>query len=553
MDSRNVDARLEAPPLFRRLAYAAVMDLADDTLVVGAAADLLAVRDMAGKRGAILVRLGEPTIAERLKKLLLLWQVGATSVVVVGPREELDALKKAAKPPIPRGKLHWHGVTDEGERWDDEAKGPLAEHLDAALAPDRAFDWDGYEERFRRSAERNTQQRAFAQRLHGQTPIVTYALLTLNLAMFGLQAALGGIDPSVRLLIRLGGVAPDLVLEGEVWRLVSGAFLHGGVMHLAFNMMVLVILGRFVERLLGPARFLVLYAACAIAGALASTFLMDAPVSVGASGALWGILAAEAVFAFAPGFLPPPMVPLARRTAIINLGLNVFASFRPHIDWAAHAGGGIVGALLLYFVLSRGVPRGERIASAAPTSSRALNGLAAVCAAVLLGGVVLGPTLGGALEPVPTAPVLQRVAIEGAGVSVEIPRDLAPQAAEADGTGRVGQGFGEIFQDPAMVDVAIIPLSPPVPDEALPGELAAITETLSEAPEHATIQTGPTALVDTPLRAAATVSYRYESGVRHDTAIGLTDDHIVRVDVLYWPDADLYAARLARRVAESVR
>ncbi|GAB5543705.1 MAG: hypothetical protein SangKO_034650 [Sandaracinaceae bacterium] len=553
MDSRDVDAQLENAPLFRRLAYSAVMDHADDTLVVAAVEDLVAARDMDGKLGAIVVRLGDPSLAERLGKLLRVWQVGATSIVVIGDEEAAEALKSDAPPPIRRGRLIWHGVSEDGARWDDARKGPLGAKLDDALAPGRALDWESFEDRLRRSVARNTEQRAFAQRLYGTTPIVTYALLTANLMMFGLQAALGGFDPSVRLLIRLGGIEPHSIMNGEVWRLVSGAFLHGGVMHLGFNMMVLVILGRFVERLLGPARFLVLYTACALAGSLASTFLMDAAVSVGASGALWGILAAEAVFAFAPGFLPPPMVALARRTALINLGLNVAASFRPHVDWAAHAGGGLVGALLLYFVLSRGVPRGDRIAHDRPTPLPGQNIVAGLCVALLVGGAVAGPVLGGAFEPAPTAPIYERVVIDGTTATVQVPSSLAPQPAEVgDDSLRVDQSFGDLLHDPASVGVAIISV-PPIPDDTLDLEITSILEALGEAPPSSTVTEGARRRDDTSLRAAASASYRYESDARHDVYIGIAERALIRVDVISWPDGDAFAAGLARHVVESYR
>lgn len=223
---------------------------------------------------------------------------------------------------------------------------------------------------------------------------MTFALLAANLIMFGVQVARGGFDPTVGVLIALGGNEPTRVMQGEVWRLVSSAFLHGGVMHIAFNMLVLWVLGRFVERLVGGARFVILYGASAVAGSVASVLITEPSVSVGASGALWGILAAHAVFAFTPGFLPKAFVPGARRAALWNLGLNVMVSFVPHVDWAAHFGGGLVGAALLFLVLMRGLPRGDALASPGPRSGMALRAVAAVVGLMLAAGAVLGPVMG---------------------------------------------------------------------------------------------------------------------------------------------------------------
>jgi membrane associated rhomboid family serine protease len=187
-------------------------------------------------------------------------------------------------------------------------------------------------------------------------PLATYALLGLLAAFFALEHLLGGSEDG-RVLIRLGALVPELVRAGQWWRLVSCTVLHAGFMHFAFNAYVLLALGSSLERILGTRRFLVLYWTSALAGSAASAALGGYRLSVGASGALWGLLAAEAALALRPrGLLPEPLVPVARRTAAVNLGINVLNSFRPQIDWAAHFGGGVVGALLL---LSGAITRGR--------------------------------------------------------------------------------------------------------------------------------------------------------------------------------------------------
>ncbi|MGE0786438.1 MAG: rhomboid family intramembrane serine protease [Sandaracinaceae bacterium] len=538
-------------PEMRRLAYAAVMLTVDDPQLAAAAPDLIAVLDLAGKRGAIVVELGDrdEELEARLKKLLSVWRVAATSIVVLGDETRGRALIDAAKPTVPRGRLYVHGVLD-GARWDEERSGPLGEKLDAVQSADAELDWATFDARVARSAGRSKQQQAFTTRTQSRQPIATYALLAVNLAFFAAEVALaGGVDANVRLLTRMGGIAPDLVRDGEVWRLVSGTFLHSGVMHVAFNMLVLVILGRFVERLIGSARFLVLYTACALAGSIASTMFVNASVSVGASGALWGILAAQAVFAFAPGFLPDAMVPGAKRAAITNLGLNVLASFRPHVDWAAHAGGGIVGALLLYFVLARGVPRGEAIATEDPTSTGGLRIAAGICACVLAAGAIAGPLLGGALTSMPAAPTYERVTLEAAGASFEIPSGLGAGEVRELGEGARETDFGSVMEDPIVLTIATLPTGP-IPPEQVDAEVSALFEALAHPPEHASVEVSPRRFEDAPIPSVG-VTYLYESELRHDVSIVFTDDGAARVETLYWPDARGYARGVARHVAES--
>lgn len=406
------EASSERFELFRRLAYAAVVELADEVRVVAATPDLLAVAGLDGKQGAVVFLLDplSPTapaaaarpppdrdaaLADRLRHLLLRFPAVQTTVLCVGAETRGKALLESAKPGRTAKRLFLGGFEANGEAWGDAFGGPLAVGLDRVL-DGRALQWAVFEERLRRSDERAEEQTSFAQRLLSRTPWVTYTLIAANAMMFLVQVAVGGEAPNAALLIRLGGVTPWLLERGEWWRLISGAFLHGGLLHLGFNMVVLYVLGRFVERIFGSERFLILYTACAIGGGLASVAFMNAAVSVGASGALWGLLATDGVLAFTPGMLPKNLVPAARRAAMANLGLNFLASFAPHIDWAAHFGGGAIGAALVYGVFARGMPRGAAAVRPTEAAPIGLRALAFGCALLLLTGVIFGPTLGGA-------------------------------------------------------------------------------------------------------------------------------------------------------------
>lgn len=185
-------------------------------------------------------------------------------------------------------------------------------------------------------------------------PRATWGLLAALAVVFALEELWGGSE-TVPTLVRMGGNT-ETTLTGEPWRLLASALLHGGWVHLVMNGFALLMLGSFVERLLGAARYGVLLGAAAVGGSLASA-LAPSPLSVGASGAICGILGAVAVLAWRPGqVIPALLVGTLRRQAVINLVLVLAISFHPQVDAWAHLGGGLVGAALVYSgVLTRGL------------------------------------------------------------------------------------------------------------------------------------------------------------------------------------------------------
>src|SRR6185503_10317274 len=109
---------------------------------------------------------------------------------------------------------------------------------------------------------------------------------------FALQELWGGSE-SGELLYRMGANLGRLGLTQEPWRLLSSAFLHIGVVHLLANMWALYVFGRVLERVLGPARLLVLYGVAALGGGLLSALVHARSLAAGASGAVWGLMCAE--------------------------------------------------------------------------------------------------------------------------------------------------------------------------------------------------------------------------------------------------------------------
>ena len=168
------------------------------------------------------------------------------------------------------------------------------------------------------------------------TPRVTYALIVINVAIFALQF-LQGIDT---LAVDYGMWPIGIAMNGEWWRLATSAFLHGSFLHIAFNMYVLFFLGPTLERILGHARFLILYILAALGGSVASYWFSDMnTVSVGASGAIFGLMGALVVAG--------KRLKYDITQVLVLLGINVVIGFiSPSVDWRAHLGGLVAGALV---------------------------------------------------------------------------------------------------------------------------------------------------------------------------------------------------------------
>lgn len=131
------------------------------------------------------------------------------------------------------------------------------------------------------------------------------------------------------------------VKAGEWYRLATSAFLHDGLIHLAFNMYALAILGLLLEKELGVVRFLLVYALSTLGGALGAIILSPVDLTVGASGAIYGLLGALVVIqrSIQGSFRNSPLMFLL----IINL---LFTFAIPQISVGGHLGGLIVGAAI---------------------------------------------------------------------------------------------------------------------------------------------------------------------------------------------------------------
>lgn len=189
------------------------------------------------------------------------------------------------------------------------------------------------------------------------TPVI-WTLLTLNIAVYVLMwfdraGAGSAVGESIK-LVRWGSNVGPLTLGGQWWRLVTSMFLHGSLLHIAFNMFALYQVGRLVERMFGSLRFIALYMLAGVAGSLASVLWNPHVNSVGASGAIFGIIGGLFAFMRRPDSgVPPTIIKEVRGSLGGFLMFNIAAGLiYPHTDNAAHIGG-LVGGYLAGFLLAR--------------------------------------------------------------------------------------------------------------------------------------------------------------------------------------------------------
>ena len=226
--------------------------------------------------------------------------------------------------------------------------------------------------------------RLIQERLQARTPWVSRSLIGVMALIFVVESVLGA-PRQPEILQAMGALHGPWVAEGQVWRVLSATLLHGSAIHAGLNLYVLYRLGDLVERVVGPARFLLIYVLAGIGGSMASMAMPD-HWSVGASGAIWGVMGAELILGLlGRGKLPEPLRRAMKVAAGQNLLLNLLVSFSPGIDWAAHFGGGVAGAIVM-FALVRGLPDWPE-PGAAPVREPATPSL--VWIGAFLGGVLL--------------------------------------------------------------------------------------------------------------------------------------------------------------------
>jgi membrane associated rhomboid family serine protease len=199
-------------------------------------------------------------------------------------------------------------------------------------------------------------------------PQVTYALIAINVIVFlaeGSKAftlegeASGSLITKGALLgsSELPQLAGQGVAHGQWWRIVTSGFLHENFLHIGFNMLVLYYLGILLEPALGRVKFAVIYAVSLLTGSFGALLVSPHVLTVGASGAIFGIMGAAAVE------LRARQIPLMQSGVGGLILINLIISFTlPGVSWGGHIGGLIGGALAAFVIQLGGRYRTQALA-----------------------------------------------------------------------------------------------------------------------------------------------------------------------------------------------
>ncbi len=177
---------------------------------------------------------------------------------------------------------------------------------------------------------------------------ITPILLNINLFVF-IVMVLAGIHfltPDAGQLFAIGANYGPYTLSGDWWRLLTSTFIHGGIVHLLLNMLALVSVGRQLELMIGRVPFLIAYILCGLSGSLASVWWDGTRVSVGASGAIFGMFGLLLVLMALERKLTWPEKRAMLGNLGIVIGINLMYGMTGGIDNAAHTGGLVAGILI---------------------------------------------------------------------------------------------------------------------------------------------------------------------------------------------------------------
>ena len=215
-------------------------------------------------------------------------------------------------------------------------------------------------------------------RQHSSSMAVTQGIFGINVAVF-IAMALAGVsmlsNPAGEDLVHWGANFGPLTVSGQWWRLLTCVFIHGGLLHIAFNMWCLWDLGRLAESVYGHWTFACVYLITGLSASLASVIWNPSILSVGASGAIFGIAGALISSFYLGEFsLPREAMSGMLRSVVMFVGYNLFfGAVIARTDNAAHIGGLLMGLLL-----------GALIAKVAPAPDDFFRRIAVLLVGVLL-------------------------------------------------------------------------------------------------------------------------------------------------------------------------
>ncbi|HXB92307.1 MAG TPA: rhomboid family intramembrane serine protease, partial [Puia sp.] len=180
---------------------------------------------------------------------------------------------------------------------------------------------------------------------------VTPIIAELNVLIFIVMvlAGLGVVSFDASDLLAWGADYRPAVSQGQWWRLITSMFLHGGLMHLVSNMYGLILVGVFLEPVLGKAKYVLIYFGTGILASVASLWWHPATVSIGASGAIFGLYGtflALIIMKVYPKQFGKSLLPLI----LIFIGYNILMGLTGGVDNAAHIGGLVSGFIIGIFL-----------------------------------------------------------------------------------------------------------------------------------------------------------------------------------------------------------
>ncbi len=322
-----------------------------DTFRVGHIDSDLQIIELSEKRAVVVVVRGdggsESETRARLARVIDGHQSGLLFVVLAGgPKESRGLMEDADRAAHDRNHLGMYHANDQGRLVHVTGRRSDVVRDAAKLLPDLPpLDLPTLQQ-FLQTMERERQDVVtFAQALsrrphHAVTFLGGVCVLMFCLTLMWSHKP----SPNGLILLLSGSNSHDPVVQGQWWRLLSYSFLHGGLLHLAMNLLALVSLGGLVESLIGWRQTVIAWAVTAAVGGAASAFIGTAPSSVGASGVVWGFITIALGMARPNQGLPRIMATRLRGGLLWNLVLNMGLSFIPGIDLWAHFGGGLAGA-----------------------------------------------------------------------------------------------------------------------------------------------------------------------------------------------------------------
>ena len=484
----------------------------------------------AGDRAAALTDL-----EGRVRDLLRRVKQGVLHVAVIGGGAEVATLLVRLVPFWQlSARFHFHHLDDQGA-YQRIKSGPQLAPLFAAaqrLAATTVEELPPLEaqevaDRIGAAEASTLEERRFSAAFTALRPVATWVLAGVIGVWFLVKLYFGG-GTAAPALGRLGALHGPSVRAGELFRLLSAAFLHADAMHFAFNTMALLSFAPLLEGVLGSRRFLVLYLLTALAGNLVSTLVHPTGSAVGASGAIWGLMGGSLGLTLRRGTLLPEAVRTRLRKGLITpLVINLAYSFQGGIDLANHLGGGVVGLLLVGSGLLTWGARPVAEADRGRAEPKLVTALGLASALLLAAAPITALAVG---QPWVTRrpPPLASRGLGATGLSISVPGSLEcwvePGHPELTNCGR-------LERDPIGIEIVVPPVAGPTPTlEDLHREFEGVTV------EHATRQ-GPIQVAPVADRPTMTVEWLYQSKLRRRDRVFLLGPQIVVVRFYYLPTA----------------